>query len=86
MYSNTNIGWGFEGHWNPRSNPVYLSKTQRVTLSVHSGVPLIEELNEYYGYWATVKFLNKEETRMYLGPTYVNNVNEKFLTKVYQKR
>lgn len=81
LFSNTQVTWGHEGHWNPRSHPVYLTPTRRVTLSPHGAVPLIEEQNPHYGYWATVRFLDEEDTRLYLGPNYVGNVNPRLLTQ-----
>jgi hypothetical protein len=66
--------WGQAPHYNPIASPVYLSLTTRATLSRHTGVPIREELNTAYWYWATVGDLTKQEVIQYLGEGYVGNM------------
>lgn len=75
-YCSTQVRWGVEGHFNPISHPVYLSPTHRVSICRHTGEPIAEEKNEVFGYWATAKVLDRETTRRYLGPDYVDNCGE----------
>jgi hypothetical protein len=39
----------------------FISKTQAVCRSAHTGRPILQELNPLYGYWATVRLLTEEE-------------------------
>jgi hypothetical protein len=54
-----------------------LSQTIRIRRSPHTGVPIVEELNTVYGYYATIRFLNEAEyKKQMLLPTYDGPIHE----------